>query len=109
MKKATINFTITLDDNNLPETIEWKASDSGDGGNAKAIMLAMWDEKEGNTMRIDLWTKHMLVDEMKKFFHQTLVTMSDTLVRSTNEEKMASDMRDFSAYFAEKMKLVDPK
>jgi hypothetical protein len=28
-------------------------------------------------MRIDLWTKEMPVDEMKIFFHQTLVAMSD--------------------------------
>jgi gliding motility-associated protein GldC len=108
MRKATINFTITLDENNLPEAIQWNASDSQDGGSCKAIMLAMWDENEKNTMRIDLWTKDMPVDDMKRFFHQNLVTMSDTLQRSTSEEKMAGDMRDFGAYFAEKMGLVDP-
>ncbi|HTL82331.1 MAG TPA: gliding motility protein GldC [Bacteroidia bacterium] len=108
MKKATINFTITLDENNLPESIEWSASDSGDGGKCKAIMLAMWDEKEQSTMRIDLWTKHLLVDEMKQFFHQNLVTMSDTFQRATGEEKIVGDMRDFCQYFAEKMELVDP-
>ena len=108
MRKATINFTITLDENNLPEAIEWNASDSSDSGKCKAIMLAMWDEREKNTMRIDLWTKDMPVDDMKRFFHQNLVTMSDTLQRSTSEEKMAGDMRDFGAYFAEKMGLVDP-
>lgn len=108
MRKAQITFTITLDDNNLPETIEWKASDSPDGGRCKAIMLSMWDEQEKNTMRIDLWTKDMLVDDMKKFFHQNIVTMSDTLKRATGEEPVAQDMRDFGAYFAEKMKLVDP-
>lgn len=106
MRKAEINFTITLDENNLPESIEWKGSDSGEGGKCKAIMLAMWDEKEQATMRIDLWTKHMLVDEMKQFFHQNLVTMSDTLQRSTGEEKIVGDMRDFAAYFAEKMELI---
>jgi hypothetical protein len=31
-------------------------------------------------MRIDLWTKEMPVDEMKIFFHQTLVAMSDTSI-----------------------------
>lgn len=108
MRKATINFTISLDENNLPEAIEWNASDSRDGGKCKAIFLAMWDENEKNTMRIDLWTKDMPVDDMKRFFHQNLVTMSDTLQRATNEEKMSMDMRDFSAYFAEKMGLVDP-
>lgn len=108
-RKATINFSITLDENNLPESIEWKASDSEEGGQCKAIMLAMWDEKHSHTMRIDLWTKTMLVDEMKAFFHQNLLTMSDTLKRSTGEEKMAGDMRDFCAYFAEKMQLADPQ
>lgn len=108
MRKATINFTISLDENNLPEAIEWNASDSRDGGKCKAIFLSMWDENEKNTMRIDLWTKDMPVDDMKRFFHQNLVTMSDTLQRATNEEKMSMDMRDFSAYFAEKMGLVDP-
>ncbi|HEU4716209.1 MAG TPA: gliding motility protein GldC [Bacteroidia bacterium] len=105
MKKAQITFTVTLDENSLPESIEWKASDSGEGGNCKAIMLAMWDEKEQSTMRIDLWTKQMLVDEMKKFFHQNLVTMSDTFLRATGEEKIVGDMRDFCAYFAEKMEI----
>ena len=108
MRKATINFTISLDENNLPETIEWNASDSKDGGKCKAIFLSMWDENEKNTMRIDLWTKDMPVEDMKRFFHQNLVTMSDTLQRATNEEKMSMDMRDFSSYFAEKMGLVDP-
>ncbi len=108
MRKATINFTVTLDENNLPEIIEWKASDSQDGGKSKAIMLAMWEEKEQNTVRIDLWTRTMPVEEMKRFFHQNLLTMSDTFQRSTGEDKMAGDMRDFCAYFAEKMGLVDP-
>lgn len=106
MKKAQINFTVTLDENNLPESIEWQASDSGEGGKCKAIMLAMWDEKEQSTMRIDLWTKHMLVDEMKQFFHQNLVTMSDTFQRATGEEKIVGDMRDFCEHFAEKMELL---
>jgi len=108
-RKATINFSITLDENNLPESIEWKASDSEDGGKCKAIMLAMWDQQQLHTMRIDLWTKDMLVDEMKAFFHQNMLTMSDTLKRATGEEKMAGDMRDFCAYFAEKMQLADPQ
>ena len=106
MRKAQINFTITLDENNLPESIEWTASDSGEGGKCKAIMLAMWDEKEASTMRIDLWSKQMLVDEMKQFTHQTIMTMADTFQRATNEEKMAGDMRDFGMYFAEKMELI---
>lgn len=106
MRKAEINFNITLDDNNLPATIEWKASDLNESGKCKAIMLAMWDEKDKSTMRIDLWTKDMLVDEMKQFFHQNLLTMSDAFLRATGEEKIAGDMKDFCAYFAEKMEIT---
>jgi gliding motility-associated protein GldC len=35
---------------------------------AKAIMLSIWDSKVKESMRIDLWTKDMPVDEMKIFF-----------------------------------------
>lgn len=109
MRQAQIEFNIALDENNLPSQIQWNASDAGEKGMSKAIMLAMWDEKEQNTMRIDLWTKDMLVDDMKKFMHQTLVTMADTMQRATGEEQICQDMRDFATYFAVQMKLVDPE
>jgi len=48
----------------------------------------------------------MPVDEMKLFFHQTLVTMSDTYLRATQDEKMAATMKDFCDYFAEKLDLI---
>ena len=65
--------------------------------------MSIWDEKTKETLRIDLWTKDMRVDEMKHFFHQTLVSMADTLERATSEDKMAADMRDFCHHFAEKL------
>ena len=62
-------------------------------------MLSVWDSKE-ESLRIDLWTKDMPVDEMKMFFHQTLA-MSDTFHRATQDEKMTATMKDFCDYFAE--------
>jgi hypothetical protein len=47
----------------------------------------------------------MPVDEMKVFFHQTLVAMADTYHRATDDEKMTDTMRDFCDYFAEKLEL----
>ncbi len=102
MKKSTIQFDIELDHNNVPENIHWSASDGAAQSEAKAIMLAVWDKQENNTLRIDLWNKDMTVDEMKQFFHQTLLTMSDTYNRATGDEKMTLTMRDFCDYFAEK-------
>jgi gliding motility-associated protein GldC len=109
MKQSEIKINVIVDDYNLPETMNWQATDSGvEGVNpAKAVMLSVWDPKEGSTLKIDLWTKDMLIDDMKQFFHQTLVSMANTFEKATNEDKMAGDMRDFCDYFAEKMNLKD--
>jgi len=56
-------------------------------------------------MRMDLWTKEMLVDEMKMFYHQTLLTMADTFERATGEAEMSQDLRDFCDYFAERLQI----
>lgn len=103
---SEIKFTVQLDEHRVPESLSWTAQDGGiDDQQTKAIMLSIWDNNAKETLRIDLWTKDMPVDEMKQFFHQTLVAMSDTYQRATNDEKMADTMRDFCEYFAEKLDL----
>ena len=106
MKTSEINFKVTLDDNNLPLDIKWEANDAGEKSSCKSAMITLWDAKENNTLRIDLWTKDMLVDEMKIFFHQSLLSMAETLKRATGEDAMAEDLKDFCAHFAEKMNLL---
>ncbi len=104
---SEIKFEIELDPNRVPEKLFWTAADGGVAKEeAKAFMLSIWDSKAKETMRIDLWTKDMPVDEMKIFFHQTLVAMSDTFKRATDDEKMAATMKDFCDYFAEKLELT---
>jgi gliding motility-associated protein GldC len=103
---SEIKFLIDLDENRVPEKLQWSAEDGGvNQQEAKAIMLSIWDNKAQETLRIDLWTKDMPVDEMKKFFHQTLVAMSDTFQRATDDQQMTDTMKDFCEYFAEKMEL----
>lgn len=102
-KTSDIRLTVRTDENNVPEHIDWEAEDSGSKSSTKAVLLSLWDAQEKNTLRIDLWTKEMTVEEMKAFFHQNILTMADTFERATNEGKMASQMRDFGAYFAEHM------
>lgn len=103
---SEIKFIVELDDNRVPEKLTWTAQDGGvDKEEAKAMMVSLWDAKAQETLRIDLWTKDMPVDEMKLFFHQTLVAMSDTFERATNDEKMTATMKDFCDYFAEKLEL----
>ena len=106
VKTSDINFKISLDENHVPEKLHWTAQDGGvDNEEAKAIMLNIWDSNNKETMRIDLWTKDMPVDEMKIFFHQTLVAMADTYNRATGDERMTDTMKDFCDYFAEKLEL----
>lgn len=103
---SEIKFNIELDENRVPEYLTWSANDGGiNNEQTKAIMLSVWDNNTKETLRIDLWTKDMPVDEMKQFFHQTLVAMTDTFERATADEKMANTMRDFCEYFAEKLAL----
>jgi gliding motility-associated protein GldC len=103
---SEIKFIVQLDENRVPEKLHWTAQDGGvELEESKAIMLSIWDNKNKETLRIDLWTKDMPVDEMKVFFHQTLVAMSETYHRATADEKMAATMKDFCDYFAEKLEL----
>jgi gliding motility-associated protein GldC len=103
---SEIKINVTLDENKVPETLHWSAEDGGVINEAaKAILLSVWDHKTKESLRIDLWTKDMPLDEMKVFFHQTLSAMTDTFQRATNDEKMSATMRDFCDYFAEKLEL----
>ena len=103
---SEIKFLVELDENRVPEKLTWSAQDGGvEKEDTKAIMLSIWDSKVQETLRIDLWTKEMPVDEMKLFFHQTLVAMTDTFQRATADEKMTETMKDFCDYFAEKLEL----
>lgn len=104
---SEININVTLDANKVPEKLEWKATDLNMGFEpVKGMMLSMWDANAQNSLRIDLWTKEMSIEEMKLFFHQTLVTMADTYERATGDNLLSEDMRDFCFYFAKKTNIV---
>lgn len=103
---SEIKVQIQLDENRIPEKLSWSAVEGGvELEEAKAFMLSVWNSNDKATKCIELWTKDMPVDEMKIFFHQTLLSMSETFMRATHDEKMADTMKDFCDYFAEKMEL----
>jgi len=106
MKQSEIKFTVTLDDNKMPERIDWSASDVDKESSSKAVMISLWDTHEKNTLRIDLWTKDMMVDEMKQFYHQNLVSMADTLDRATGEKEAAQALRNFAQEFGKRLKVT---
>lgn len=107
MNDSEIKIKVALDVNNVPEKMNWSASDAGvENQDCKALLLSVWDSKEKNALRIDLWTKDMSIDEMKIFFHQSLMTMADTFEKATGETNISEDLRDYCYHFAEKMKII---
>lgn len=106
VKNTQITIDVNLDENNIPEQMQWTAPDGGISQmDTKAMLLSFWDAEAQETLKMDLWVKEMPVDQMQLFFHQTLVSLSDTYYRATQDEKMTETMQDFCAYFAEKLEL----
>lgn len=107
VKTSEISVKVGLNENNLPIAMKWSAQDGQvENATARAILLSLWDPESKNTMKIDLWTKDMSVEEMKQFFHQTLLTLADTFERATGEHNISEDLRDYCYHFAEKMKIL---
>lgn len=103
---SKIEFNVGLDENKVPEEMHWSAQDGGiNEEETKALMISVWDSNNKDTLRMDLWTKDMPMDEMKQFYHQTLLSMADSFERATSDTKMSATMRDFCDYFAEKLEL----
>lgn len=94
MKKSEINFKIELDQNNVPEKILWEATDKADDGfsESKSMSIALWDHLQKNTLRIDLWTKDMPVNEMKRFYIDCIGGLAQSVLTSTGDETMASEI-----------------
>lgn len=93
MRKSEINFKIELDDSNVPEIIQWDATDKpGNLDHTKAITIGIWDDVEKNTMRLDLWTKDMPIHEMKMFYIDALSGMAQSILSATGDENMANSI-----------------
>ena len=106
MNKSTITIDVMTDDNRIPASISWNATDTTaeNAQRAKAMMISFWDGAEKAALRIDLWTKEMMVDEMADFFYQTMMTMADTYGRATKYDDQVEEMKNFARSFYEKFK-----
>lgn len=106
MHTSSINIHVHLDENKVPQQLTWKATDSTANmeQQAKAMMLAFWDGTDKSALRIDLWTKEMMVDEMADFFYQTMMGMADTYDRATHNHELVNDMKTFAKTFYQKFR-----
>jgi gliding motility-associated protein GldC len=99
MKRSELHFSIELDDQNIPDKIFWLATDNNPEEKVyetKGIAVSIWDHASKNTLKLDLWTKEMEVDEMKKFSIETLVGMGETLRGATGDEYMANEIAELA-------------
>lgn len=106
MDQSTITIDVNLDENKIPHQIRWNAtqSNSQEQQEAKAMMISFWDGTERAALRIDLWTKEMMVDEMADFYYQTFMTMADTFDRATHQTELVGEMKTFAKNFYTKFK-----
>ncbi|QNL21149.1 gliding motility protein GldC [Hyphobacterium sp. CCMP332] len=93
---SEIKFKIKLDEDRIPEKIEWDASDRPEDSSSdtKAIAIGLWDDKLSNTLRIDLWTKDMSVLDMKKFYIDMIGGMAESIRNATDDQVMANRIQE---------------
>lgn len=106
MSQSKITIDVALDENRVPESIQWSATEStaDSARKAKAMMLAFWDGADKSALRVDLWTKEMMVDEMADFYYQTFMTMADSFDRATHQDELVADMKEFAKNFYAKFR-----
>jgi gliding motility-associated protein GldC len=106
---SILHFEIQLDEQKMPEKIYWEA-DSANGhrhqNECKAMLVALWDGEQQESMKIDLWTNDMRVDEMNLFFYQTFHTLADTFQRATGNDEAALNIKAFAKMFGENTEVV---
>ena len=104
MTESNITINVLLDADKVPQQISWSASDSTAESpqKAKAMFVAFWDAVDKSAMRIDLWTKDMMIDEMADFYYQVFITMGDTFQRATKYEALSKDIKSFANDFHKK-------
>lgn len=93
MKTSEIRIRVDLDDNNVPERIRWEADDRPGVNETTAFALSVWEPKDGAIMKLDLWSKDMMVTDMKKFYVSMLFEMANTIVQATGDQEFATELQ----------------
>jgi gliding motility-associated protein GldC len=107
-RRSEIRIAVELNAQKQPVALAWHAEDAGLESEkpARSLMFSAWDPAEKSTMRIDLWTHEMTVEEMDFFFYETLAGMADTYERSTADASMADRIRQFAREFGREKKVI---
>lgn len=112
VQTSNIHLKVQLNADKVPVAINWQASDSpmADQINeARAFMLSLWDGERKETMRIDLWTLDMEVQEMNHFIYQNILLMADSHFRATGDEAVKTQLYTLAQELAQTLKLSPSK
>lgn len=105
MKETLIKVKVNLDEHNIPYKINWSAEDGKiEDKETNAIFISVWDKNE--TLRLDLWTKNMKIDDMNRFFCQILISLSNTYQRSIGDENIALYINKFAKKLSKKLGII---
>lgn len=104
VKQSEIRFKIGLDEKNMPVDIKWMATDTKNQElrDCKSIMISIWDEVQNQTLKIDLWTNDITVDEMHSHYFQTLLSMTESYAKATGNPHALESMKIFAQELARK-------
>jgi len=93
---SEIKFKVQLDDQSIPEKIEWDADHKEVPGysETKSISVSLWDHMNKNSLRMDLWSKDMPVDEMKRFYVDCVGGLAQSILNATGDEYMAKELNE---------------
>ena len=108
-KKTEIKINVGLNKDNVPIEMDWHASDNPNSEKpeaCKAMLLSLFDKEQKDTLKIDLWTHDMQVNEMDRFFYQTLRGLGDTYFKATQNRELAIEFQKFVQYFGEKTEVL---
>lgn len=108
-KQSEIMVRVGLDEENMPIAMEWAASDNPAGSAPQAIkgmLLSLFSERQKETLKIDLWTKDMQVQEMDRFVYQTLRGLAESYFKATQNKELANAMQQFVFYFGQQTNVI---
>jgi len=109
MRKVEIKIDVELDDENVPQSIQWSSDDppsKGKKADAKAFFLSVFDTETLETLKIDLWTPKFEVGEINRLMYYSFRSMSESYHRATKNAELANDMARFAQYFGEEVGIL---
>ncbi len=93
-----IHLRVQLDNDHLVDSIHWEATDKPADASPKikCFSLAIWDQEQRGTLRLDMWDKEMTMEEMNAFVVQAIGGLSELMANATGNEAAAVKIAEFA-------------